>query len=119
MNPNAKNLKEFKELIERYETITLEEIQYGFEIYKLGNLVGAKLTGYGTLITCTLCQALKEYNDKYVGPSSVCKYCVYGPEKFNCLNRDPTSYYDIYYAKTPEQFLEACRNRASFMRTLL
>lgn len=61
MNPNAKNLKEFKELIKRYESVTLEEIEkiWDNQILSYDNNPAEALTGFGSIDTCTFAGQLK------------------------------------------------------------
>lgn len=113
-----KNLKEFKKLIERYETIELDEIKtewkhqkdlHGDNEYVGYNTVG-KLTGFGSTSTCTLCQAVKT---DFVH----CGDCVYG-ESFGCVNDgNEKTYVKIENARTPKGMLTALRNRAKHLRT--
>jgi len=126
-----KNLKEFKELIIRYETITLEEIKKEwnirkdvvgenedvgyYTIRKLNEDVGyytiRKLTGFGSPWCCTLCQAAKTVNDIVC-----CDDCVYG-ESYGCFhNENEKTYQKIEDAKTPKGLLTAIRNRAKHLR---
>ena len=113
-----KNLKEFKELIIRYETITLEEIKKEWNIRKdvgenedVGYYTIQKLTGFGSPWCCTLCQAAKTVNDIVC-----CDDCVYG-ESYGCFhNENEKTYQKIEDAKTPKGLLTAIRNRAKHLR---
>lgn len=103
-----KNKKEFIELIERYETITLEEIKEKWDIsyYKKGHDVAQLLTGFGGKGHCTLCEAV----------DGICTDCVYG-EDFACINnRHKKTYNDIDYANTPSKLKNAFRRRAKHLR---
>jgi hypothetical protein len=72
-----KNLKEFKALIERYESITLEEIEENWvkKTYwdASGELTAMKLTGFGDGETCSLCKAVGYYKNG----TAKCEKCVY------------------------------------------
>lgn len=115
-----KNLKEFKELIERYETITIGEIRKEWKDIKAkkerrsAHYVAQSLTGFGGSRTCTLCVAIdqRRYND--------CNGCVYFKnykEGFGCINTiNEPSYRLVDYAETPTQLLKAYRNRAKHLR---
>jgi len=114
-----KNLKEFKELIERYETITLEEIKtewkkrkdlnWGHSDYAAYETAN-RLTGFGSSSTCTLCQAVKQ---EFVR----CGDCVYG-ESYGCVNDgNEKTYQKIENTKTPKGLLTAFRNRAKHLKT--
>lgn len=109
-----KNLKEFKELIRRYETINIEEIRKARKKseYKDGHNVAQSLTGFGGNSFCTLCIAA---NDN-------CKDCVYSYNSedwgYHCLNKINRPTYDgISKAKTPLKLLKGYRNRAEHLKT--
>ncbi len=117
MNANAKNLPEFKALIERYETITLEEIRAAWDAD--GEATGdydvrEKLTGFGSTGSCTLCAAARS-------PEGVlkCGHCVYTGRGEWLYCTDHESYDTIRDAETPEALLSAYRARAKYMRTIL
>lgn len=111
-----KNLPEFKKLIERYETITIEEI---------GNEDRNKelLTGFGCNTTCTLCLSAGYRRDKF----TECKNCVYYAinkkilvEGLPCNNlRNKKTCDAISDAETSDEILTAYRNRAKHMRSIL
>ena len=112
MNPNAKNLPEFKKLIERYETITIEEIEEAggklpHWLAPIATLSTVNiLTGFGMYTTCSLCKKVKDN----------CFNCVYGTDE-GCV-KDST-YRRINNADTPRKLLNAFRARAKYMRTLI
>ena len=114
-----KNLKEFKELIIRYETITLEEIKTEWKKRKdlnFGNSsdyipyeTANKLTGFGSSSTCTLCLAVKT---DFVR----CGDCVYA-ESYGCVNdSNEKTYNKIVNTRTPKGLLTAFRKRAEHLR---
>ena len=98
-----KNLKEFKALIERYESITLKEIKKDkFELF----YTAQKLTGFGGAASCSICNGF------------VCEECVYG--LIGCTNKiNEKTYSKISYASTPIELFIAFRARAKHMQTLL
>jgi len=107
MKTKPKNLKEFKALIKRYESITLEEIE------KIGNIkngiyVARKLAGFGNSGLCSLCIC-------------ECNECIYNITKNSDCNEPPhaKSYYKVYNAGTPLQLRNAFRARAKHMKTLI
>lgn len=109
-----KNLPEFKALIKRYETITLEEIKE-IDNSKLidGVYIAEKLTGFGSSETCTLCH--------YVNRSEDCNECIYvilTSNDCNCGDNEKT-YYRIYDADIPLKLRNAFRARAKHMKTLI
>jgi len=107
------NLPEFKKLIERYETITIEEI------YEL-NMDYNKLTGFGKPVTCNLCKAV---NKSGFSREDQCKYCVYysvSKMEFSCCSRSNMKSYDaIKEAEDEIELFNAFRNRAIHMRSIL
>lgn len=104
-----KNIKEFKQLIERYESITLEEIE------EKGVYPGL-LTGFGTINNCRLCEKINVYADN-------CKGCVYYEvtnSKYACnVDRTYETYNAISSAENANDLLQAYRNRAKYMRQIL
>jgi len=113
-NDYMKNLPEFKALIERYESITLEDIESNYFIIFDAITIANKLTGYGKTPTCTLCQAAKNEWDMVD-----CSLCVYG-DKVGCtLAENKKTYYAISEAESPKQLLKAFKARARHMRKIL
>lgn len=109
-----KNLKEFEALIERYESITLGEIE-GVEhefstIRPLGLQKAMHLTGFGHVHTCSLCES-----------AGMCLECVYKVKTGHlCGGADSENTYGmIYYAATNKELLEAFKARAKHMRNIL
>ena len=115
-----KNLNEFKALIERYESITEDEIDNEFALlwYFSAPDIAERLTGYGTIHTCTLCKAVGFDLDRM---KPKCYDCVYGwgneIDDYSCT-LDKT-YFAIEFAKDAKELLTAFRERAKYMRTLL
>ena len=112
MNKNAKNVEEFKVLVERYETITLKEI-----IRKVINPY--LLTGFGSISTCTLCVRVGRKKTDICMPK--CSACVYYSKRrveyFSCNSgQNGKTYWEIHKAHSPEQLLKAYRDRAAYLR---
>ncbi len=111
-----KNLKEFKALKKRYETITLVEVKEKFK-GNYWNIVAQLLTGYGSDLSCTLCLPLRRNRWTH------CNKCVYSTDKrirYECLrgiNRKTFNRMDN--ANTPLKLLNAFRARAKHMKTLI
>lgn len=125
------NIKEFKQLIKRYETITIEEIKKPFSYRRLLSLVNGyqnkyryleELTGFANKNKCILCKKI----------DGDCKKCVYFQFMrykkyfmqyellFPCLiGINKTTHKDIIDATTPDKLLEAYRARAKHMNSLL
>jgi hypothetical protein len=122
-----KNKKEFKELVERYETIGLDEIneEWYSEISSIDNThskrVAKLLTGFGSTKTCSLCKKVK----MQLWETPNCKYCFFhskkfknGDQDFGCINNENyETYLGIKLSETPEELLRAFRKRAEHLRT--
>jgi hypothetical protein len=108
MKKNATNLTEFKALIKRYKTITLEEIEDM-------NCDANELTGFGKTYTCTLCQAVPKKMNRF-GLEPNCRRCVY-PGDTGCTRHK--TYQAIAEARDPEELLAAYRARAKYMEGLI
>ena len=105
-----KNLPEFKALIIRYETITIEEIEKA-------EMSLSELTKKDGI--CTLCIPLS-IDDFYPD----CEQCVYTKHNeygsFQCITGiHYKTFYAMSEATTPKQLLTAYRNRAKHMRSIL
>ena len=111
-----RNLDAFKALIERYNTITLGELQIieeenpGLSPYD----IATKATGFSSKRTCTLCQAV----------NADCEFCVWGgpneSDEYGCWKGKNTETYDaIENAYDLEELLEAYRRRALYMSIFL
>jgi len=106
MNIETENLQEFKDLLERYKTITLEEIREAFARKKNISHAKAALTGFGEVSTCTLCDNI----------DTLCHYCAWGPDVRACYRGlQKETYKLIEEAHTPEELLAAYRARAEHM----
>ena len=110
-----KNIKEFKELILKYESITLEEIEKHYN--KLSReFAHENLTGFGDAETCTLCISIKK-------DCSICTYSVTPRLKkndFHCMNSINEKTFDmISDATTPQELKAAYKARAKHMRNIL
>jgi len=108
-----KNIKEFQALVERYETITLQEIKDNWKEpnrYSSGDNTARFLTGFGGKDKCSLCLVI----------GGDCDYCVYGGDILllnHCnggINRK--SFKRIRFADTPRKLLNAFRARAKHLR---
>lgn len=113
-----KNLKEFKELIERYESITIEEIEEtgkfvsDYPFVKHQSTIN-KLTGFGKSTTCVLCNAIIHNH---------CDGCVYlNGSNINFMLKCTQfqfkkSFDNIRNASNAEELLSAIKERAIVMR---
>lgn len=98
----AKNLKEFKALIKRYESITLKEI-------KAEDITEARYILTGFAIDCPLCGNCR--------PG--CIGCVYGSRMGCVKGNNRKTFKGISNADTPIRLRNAYRARAKHMKTLI
>jgi len=103
------NKKEFVELVEKYESLTIGEIEDAWvnnSWASSGHDTAKQLTGFGGPFSCTLCVAITRN----------CDGCVYG-KRYGCLSgKNKKSYDDIDDAESPRKLLNAFRRRAKHMR---
>ena len=111
---NMDNMNAAEKLLKRYETITLEEIEECFKSHKHSS--ARKLTGFGSVRTCTLC----------VDVNLLCNKCIYNiledsPEYGWKCNRGSLkrTYFKIHNSNTPEDLLVAFRQRAKLLRFII
>jgi len=106
----TQNLKEFKALIKRYESITLEEIKKAFDKYDWLDVANC-LTGFdgGINNPCTLCEPIK----------TTCVMCVYGKDMGCLCGENALTFNRILNADTPTKLRNAFRARAKHMKTLI
>lgn len=125
-----KNLKEFKELIERYSSITIEEIQkvadeYCLSPYSvgfLGSSIASRLTGYGSTRRCTLCKSIGVWNLLCADAPIICDECTWQSteENLHCMrDKNYYTYNDIKNSDNPQELLEAFQARAAYMTMYL
>lgn len=112
MKKNVKNLPEFKALIERYKTITLQEIEDVLIAEEWPTAAKKRLTGFGEHNTCTLCVAAGRIGNW----GETCSGCVYRGN-MGCFRHK--TYDMISNAEGPDELLAAYRARAAYMETLL
>lgn len=107
------NFKEFVELIIRYESITIEEIEKAFEEYNTHVFIKEYLTGFGNINTCTLCRKIG-YKD-FVVDCSTCSWVKFTNSKCSRSKNEQT-YSNINFNEKPNSLLESYRERAKYMR---
>ena len=108
-----KNIKEFKALVERYESIKLKEIKKHWQMldypgYKTAHI----LTGFHDTMTCSLCRAT--HNKVY--DQHNCSRCVYEFIEGCHRRNNQETYYAIWGAESPKELLSAFRARAKHLR---
>ena len=120
MKRKINNLREFKALIERYETITIEEVRDVMDNMSSDDSAASVLTGFGATATCTLCQHIRpDFGDPL---KCYTKGCVYAhtfkeDDSYACISGELADSYDmISDAEDPQALFLAYRNRAVVMR---
>lgn len=112
MERKAKNLKEFIELIEKYRSITIEDIEEAID--KHGNFdafgIANVLTGYGFASTCSLCIRAIDCND--------CAWKVLSGCSCSFLMNGET-YELIWSSQNKDDLLTAFKIRADYMEKVL
>lgn len=125
------NLKQFKELILKYESITLKDVE-DTEVYQNtksktvfdSDELLQELTGFGTLITCTLCKAvgIKYQKISEIGKKG-CKNCIYiketGDMCFNGVNENTYDAFSELEIETTQDVVNAYHVRAKHMREII
>ena len=109
------NWKEFKELIWRYESIILDDVNRAYTSIPSALIDGYgtianKLTGFGRDASCTLCKAV----------DIVCTHCMwYVITGHGCSGiYQWKTYMDINDAASPEALVLAFKERAAYMRSI-
>lgn len=114
------NLAQFEELIVKYLSITLDDINktgefidYEEAYCRKCNTTAGNLTGYGSFDTCVLCKSAAYIDSR-------CKNCAWYFFEPNFENEEypcsvHISYFRIHHAKIPEQLLIAFHKRAAYM----
>ena len=102
-----KNLKEAKELLEKYKSITLEQLEQKYKKFPgyNGNLIMRTFTDFGT-IYCILCKSVNGY----------CSKCIY-----SFRDEKPTPqcvdliYKEMESAESAEELFNAIQKRISYL----
>lgn len=119
-----KNLDAAKRLVEKYESITREELESNArEDEDLWHNVLFRITGFGSLKKCCLCkECYNEDSNESSNPN--CTKCLYSwnTDSVNswsipCVGQD--TYRDICDAESLDELYEAIQNRADFIENLI
>jgi hypothetical protein len=122
------NKKEFIELLEKYKSITIDDIEdTNFEGYHdFGFSIMDKLTGFGSVKSCKLCIKASELQIKLAIPRDcffvhLCSYCYWKTTTlYKCLDaRNKESYRAVYDARNKTELLEAIQMRIKRMEDVL
>lgn len=113
------NLKEAKELIAKYRSITIEDIEEKFKSIKTDEYKGFSLyskeianslTGFGHVATCLLCGINKIYR---------CVDCIYQKMNGCYIGDNDKTYLAICHAQSFEELLQAFKDRADHIENLI
>lgn len=118
------NINAARRLLEKYQSITLDELtkvwlnlelELGNECEIQGSDVLAEITGFGCTGTCMLC---KEAQTLKVGGESYCNHCIYSIHGYPsidmfCLDN---TYDAIVDAENEKQLFEAIQNRIKYLK---
>lgn len=116
MKSEVRNLKETKELIEKYRSITVSDINEANRntpYYALSDL-----TGFGSIVNCILCKKVTNQTTELVD----CVYCIHNDDLFigyPCVNN--YSYQKLSQCNTVNvnELLDALKVRADYLEELL
>lgn len=115
-----KNLEAARELLEKYKSITLEELkqvfkdlqesQKDYDYIVDGEEVLNTITGFGKTYTCPLCKSVDE----------ICEYCIYSFR----INERSTPCLDIIYSRisnseTAEELYQYLQQRISYLSHII
>lgn len=106
------NLKEAKKLLEKYKSITLEQLEETYDevALKWGDEVLNEITGFGQTDSCMLCIAVNE----------VCKNCIYSfrlpSESSPCIDE---IYDEMCCALNAEDLFAAIQKRISYLTHII
>ena len=106
-----KNLKEAKELLEKYKSITLEQLEAMYSKGDKGHKILFKITGFGTTNSCMLCLSVNE----------ICDDCIYSFRIYNendvpCLDK---IYEEMSEATSAEELFNALQKRISYLTHII
>lgn len=106
-----KNLKEAKELLKKYKSITLEQLEQKYKKYSIskGKFIMQTFTDFGT-VHCILCESV----------NGVCSNCIYSfrNEKrvLQCMD---VIYKEMENATSAEELYNAIQKRISYLTHII
>lgn len=106
-----KNLKAAKELLEKYKSITLEQLEKEYKKYTfiLGKQIMFNITDFGSIL-CIICKSA----------SNNCSNCIYSfrdeNSVFQCMD---IIYKEMSYAKSAEELFNAIQKRISYLTHII
>lgn len=126
-----KNINAARQLLERYESITLEMITEIWEKIKdpevdpffsnYGGSVLKELTGFGSLTKCLLCaeaRQLAQQTEYAKNNPAYCFHCIYvnNKQKLDSYLCVEDTYRNLLRAKTPQEIYSALQLRIEFLQ---
>ena len=116
------NIRQFKNLIKKYESITLEKLTNPRLEWMGSKTIMNYLTGFGNTDTCRLCIRAGELSmERYGNKLGMCIFCVWviatGDVCYGGNNEK--TYEAIKKARNRVKLLEAVKQRAEYMKTVL
>lgn len=106
-----KNLKEAKELLEIYKSITLEQLEHRYKRYPdyNGKLIMQTFTDFGT-VYCPLCKSA----------NNVCLNCIYSfRNEMPALQCMDIIYKEIVNSTSAEELFNALQKRISYLNHII
>lgn len=117
-----RNIKAAKELLAKYESITVDQItevynkireQEKENIIPSGYDVMERITGFSSITKCMLCQEAKKLNQKDIYYCQCCIYTINTSDNYLCVEE---TYKALGNAYTPEDIYNALQARIEFLK---
>lgn len=101
------NLKEAKELLEKYKSITLKQLEDAYLNGDKGHRILFKITGFGVTNYCMLCLSV----------NGICNDCIYSfrIESENDIPCVDKIYNEMHRASSAEELFNALQKRISYL----
>ena len=119
-----RNIKEVKALVNKYNSITITDIRR--ELYQSNadtfesQYIANKLTGFGSTDSCTLCLALRNSFAHHYTSCIHTNYVLLGEVGCSSINgKSRATYMAIDEASDPSELLQAFKDRAEYLHTLI
>ena len=126
-----KNINAARQLLEKYESITLEMITEIWErledsdahpfFSNSGSSVLKELTGFGSLVKCLLCteaRQLAQQTEYAQNNPAYCFHCIYvnNTQKLDSYLCVEDTYRNLMHAETPQEIYSALQLRIEFLQ---
>ena len=111
------NINAARNLVQQYESITLEQLKSNFEKADDNSWqpVLSAITGFGDYHTCQLCKEARTITNSN-DPRIFCKACVYNDHHFDMFYCIDDTYKDICDAESAEELYAAIQNRITYLK---